>query len=118
MDVWTKLEANAYRNRDPFPSRPRKPTLAKDATPAQIRVYADQLEVYDEAIKEHLRVVAAYHARSAELEAQFRDDLEHYYGMKGHPKADLLYGKAYDRGHSGGMEEVANHYSDLVELVK
>jgi len=117
-DVWTKLESNAYQNRDTYPSRPRKPLLARDATPAQLRAYADQLENYDHMIKEHLNQVASYHARSAVLENQFRDDLESFYHMKGHDKADLLYSKAWHMGHSGGLTEVANYYSDLIELVK
>ena len=118
MDVWTKLEANAYRNRDPYPERPRKPVLSKDATPAQIRAYADALEAYDSQLVEYRALVAAWNAHSVALEGEFRRDLEITYDMVGHPKADLLYDKAYEKGHSGGMQEVANYYSDLVELVK
>ena len=45
-------------------------------------------------------------------------DLEAFYGMRGHPKAALLYGKAWEMGHHAGLQEVANYYDDLVELVK
>ena len=116
-NVWEKLEANAYRNPEPFPPAPKKPRLLATATPAEVRVYADQLEQFDHEMKTHRERVAAYHARSVALEAEFRRDLEVTFLMVGHPKADLLYGKAWQLGHAGGLLEVANAYSDLVELV-
>lgn len=116
-NVWHKLESNAYRNPEPYPDRPRKPHLAKDSTPEQVRDYADQLEAYETELKRFRNNVAAYNARSAALESQFRHDLEVCYHMVGHPKADRLYGKAWDMGHSAGLIEVAHAYSDLVELV-
>jgi hypothetical protein len=117
MTVWEKLEANAYRNPEPYPQAPRKPRLNVKATPTEVRAYADELEAYDATMKTHRECMAAYHARSAALEAEFRHDLEVEFLMVGHPKADLLYGKAYEMGHAGGMQEVANYYGDLVELV-
>ena len=60
----------------------------------------------------------AYGAETARLEALFRSDLEDEHGMKGHPKADLLFSKAWSMGHSSGYGEVANYYDDLVDLVK
>lgn len=117
MNVWEKLKANAYRNPEPYPQAPRKPLLNVKATSAQVRAYADELDTYDELMRVYRELVAAYNARSVALEAEFQHDLEVEYGMVSHPKAALLYGKAYQMGHSGGMHEVANHYSDLVELV-
>lgn len=117
MNVWEKLEANAYRNPEPYPQAPRKPRLNVKATPAEVRAYADELEAYDAAMKTHREWVAAYHARSVALEAEFRHDLEVTFDMVGHPKADLLYSKAWQMGHAAGLLEVANYYSDLVELV-
>ena len=117
MDVWIKLEDNAYRNPEALPSTPRKPLLSTKATPAEIRDFADKLEAYDEAMKVHREMRAAYYARSVALESEFQHDLEVYFDMVGHPKADLLYGKAWHMGHAGGLHEVANYYADLVELV-
>jgi hypothetical protein len=118
MTVWDKLRTNAYRNPEPVPQAPRKPRLLPDATPTQVREYADELEAYDDTMKTHREQMAAYYARSAALEAEFRRDLEVTYDMVGHVKADLLYGKAYEMGHSAGFQEVASYYSDLVELVQ
>lgn len=60
----------------------------------------------------------AYGQETARLEAQFRADLTDEYGMTGHPKADLLFSKAWQMGHSAGYGEVASYYDDLVDLVK
>lgn len=116
-DVWTKINNGAYNNYDPYPQRPRKPVLASKATPAQIRDYADQLEAYELELKSYRDLQAAYNARTAALEAEFQHDLETYYGMKGHPKADLLYSKSWEQGHSAGLSDVAAVYADLVDLV-
>lgn len=115
--VWLKLEENAYRNPSSYPTAPRKPQLSPKSSPSEVRDFAEKLETYDEEMKLHREQQAVYHARSAALEAAFRHDLEVEYHMVGNPKADLLYGKAWQMGHSGGLHEVANYYADLVELV-
>jgi hypothetical protein len=117
VDVWIKLEENAYRNPMAFPKTPLKPQLSPKSSPSEVRDFADKLEAYDEEMKLHREMQAVYHARSAALEAEFRHDLEVAHHMMGHAKADLLYGKAWQMGHSGGLHEVANYYADLVELV-
>lgn len=116
-NVWLKLEENAYRNPAAFPKAPARPVLNALATPSQVRDFALKLEAYDEEMKLYREQQAVYHARSAALEAEFRHDLEVEYHMVGHAKADLLYGKAWQMGHSGGLHEVAVYYADLVELV-
>jgi hypothetical protein len=119
MNVWDKLRAGAYHNDVEYPASPYKPKLAANPTAAQARAYADAMEWHTtvhEPKYEKLR--EAYYARAREIESEFRADLEAYYGMKGHPKADLLYSKSYERAHSGGFEEMAKAYDDYVELVK
>jgi hypothetical protein len=61
--------------------------------------------------------------RAARLEeerkvADFRDQLERSYGVEKHPKRDLLWAKAWELGHSSGLEDVEFYYADLVELIK
>jgi hypothetical protein len=47
----------------------------------------------------------------------FRKDLYEYYGVTDNPKADAVYDKAYDRGHSAGIGEVSSIFGDLVDLI-
>jgi hypothetical protein len=113
----SKIANGDYTVKITYPQSPSKPTLPIKATPAQHREYADKLEAY-EAAKAQQRVARdAYYAEQNRLEKQFREDLEEQYGMKGHPKADKLFSKAWQMGHSNGYGEVANYYDDLHELV-
>lgn len=117
-DVWNKLEANAYRNKNPYPEKPKKPYLNRDSGPDGFRAHADALEIYDNRMKIFREEVAHYNAISASLENDFRNDLEEYFGVTTNPKKDILYWKAYQHGHSSGLHEIANVYSDLVELIQ
>ena len=58
--------------------------------------------------------------RRMEHEARIahREKLERQYGVVGHKRSEKLYDLAWEYGHSGGFEEVANYYIDLVELLK
>lgn len=47
-----------------------------------------------------------------------RKELEAKNDMTDHPKADLLWSKAWEHGHSSGLEDVRCWYNDLVELIK
>jgi len=49
---------------------------------------------------------------------QHKAQLEKQFHVVGHPKADLLYAKAYDFGHASGLSEVEYFYSELIELIK
>lgn len=118
MNIWDNLAAGAYTNSDPGPSKPHKPRLRDGASPSEIRAYADSLDAYEYELQNFKQNKAAWYTRSGELEAQFQKDLEAHYEMTGHPKASLLYSKAWERGHSAGLHDVACVYADLVELVK
>jgi hypothetical protein len=53
-----------------------------------------------------------------EFIASVRNDLEQAFEVSGHPKADLLWRMAWDRGHSSGLTDVGYAYLELVKLVK
>jgi len=119
MTIWDNLANRAYENKNPYPVQPcRPPILGPAASPAEHREYADKLEAYERELVQFRLDKDAWHTRDGEFHEQFQKDLEAHYEMTGHPKAQLLYSKAYERGHSGGWHEIACVYSDLVELVK
>ena len=60
----------------------------------------------------------AYHQESNRLNVLFREDLKEEFGTQNSPKEPMLFEKAWDRGHSSGLYEVALAYSDLVELIQ
>lgn len=56
--------------------------------------------------------------REIELFNEFKQDLFEELEITDNPKRDLLFEKAWDRGHSYGFYEVYNTALDLVELIK
>ena len=88
MHVFEKLRIGIYNNKLPYPHFKNK-----------------------EAIKE-------YRAEIFSLENKFKEDLFAEYGVENNPKRELLYSKAWELGHSSGLNEVAIHFSDLVDLIQ
>lgn len=40
------------------------------------------------------------------------------HGIVGHPKLDLLFDIAWDRGHHAGENEVSAHFDQMLPLIK
>lgn len=116
-----KLKTDAYTSKLPYPSKPFKPAVfnkrASDLTSAELTSMVAVRQQYETELDAYKEGVAAWREDSSRLAAEFRADLEHQYGMVGHPKADMLYSKAYELGHSAGFSDVHHYYSDLVDLV-
>jgi hypothetical protein len=111
-------KANNASKANEYPSKPNKPRLQDTHTVEEVLAYVDNLRLYEQAMEVWTVARDAYYARSHEIAEQFRKDLEEEHSMTGHPKADKLYAKAWEDGHSAGFAEVENVYSDLIELVK
>lgn len=118
--VYDKLRRNAYRNTDPYPQSPARPipVFSGAMTAAELKGYATQLERWEQTVTSIKLEQDAWSYKNSDLESRFRNDLEEENGMVGHPKSDLLYWKAYERGHSGGVDEVYSAYMDMLELVQ
>src|SRR4051812_42279726 len=91
LGVYDKLQAEAYKNEATYPDRKDPEYKAKRE---------------------------AYNQRTAALEAEFKNDLYVEFGVVGHPKADQVFSLAWSHGHSAGYAEVANYFSEFVELIK
>jgi hypothetical protein len=57
-----------------------------------------------------------YYEEQEKLKNQFREDLIAEYHMTNHPKANKIFDKAWELGHSKGHEEVEYYFQDLTEL--
>lgn len=117
-----RITAGEFKNALPYPSRPMMPALLSkrggDLSAAEMARLPTAKAEYEAAKAAYDEAKAAYNAEDARLHTAFREALEAEYGMAGHPKADKLYSKAWEKGHSSGFGEVANEYDDLVELVR
>lgn len=120
--VYQLAAEGAYKTKLPYPARPKEPEIlgkrARDLTPAEAASIPKAQTDFDQAKKDYEAARRAYNEDNGRLDALFRVHLELEHGMTGHPKADILYSKAYDRGHSSGQSETAIVYGDLVDLVK
>ena len=110
-------EMSYYEGRDlVYPKMPRMPRLEKNATPAEVRIYADELEDYETLAAEGNRLRAEYNALMRARGHELMADLAAEYGLSA-AKTSVLYMAAYEDAHSGGYGEVINKFSDLVDLV-
>ena len=111
--VYDNIQAGKYENKLKYPSHEDAPNRARIA---ELKAEIEKLQQGD---KDWRRVaMEAYHRESGLLTLQLRGDLEAEHDMTGHPKALVLWIKAWDEGHSNGFSEVATCYADLVELAK
>ena len=60
----------------------------------------------------------AYRAEQGRLQEEFKRDLFEEHGVTDHPKAERCYALAWEKGHSAGLQEVANFFDDFVDLIK
>lgn len=51
------------------------------------------------------------------LTNQFKQDLFEEFDVQNNPKAELLFSKAWELGHSAGLYEVLGHFENLVDLI-
>lgn len=60
-----------------------------------------------------------YHNITHELYQKFEDDLAQEHAVTPRSKLHrVIYGKAWEDGHSSGLSEVANHYDELVDFAE
>lgn len=103
----------------PFPAYPA--IMSKQVgslTPDELASLPAIVEAYNAAKLAASEALDAYRIEEGRLWNEFTAALHAEHGMTDHPKASLLYAKAYEMGHSAGMSEVANYYVDLIELVR
>jgi len=121
MSVYQAVQDGEYKNKLEYPATVREPAVlrkvARDLTadeakslPAVCAQYAADKEAYVAARQ-------AYNEETAALTSKLKADLEAEHGLVGHPKADKVWAKAWEDGHSSGYGEVASIYDDLAELV-
>ena len=106
-------------NAGPLPTKPKIPPRPdrRNTSPNEYRVYADRLEHYNQESELFSGVLANYRKKVADLENQFKVDALKEVGLEGHPKANVVYSKAWDLGHAYGLSEVFIHLEGLAEIV-
>lgn len=66
----------------------------------------------------HRLALDAYHAAEQAVYDTFKNDLFADLGISDNPRRQVLFSKAWERGHSYGLQEIYNVACDLVELIE
>ena len=115
------MDFEKYKNKMTYPDSPVKPHLQKEATPPEIRAYANAVEQYNNDMIVYRLALDAYRRETGRLNDLFYSDLLVEHGMTtiaDEKIAALLYSKAYEQGHSAGNSEIASYFAELVELAQ
>ena len=110
------MDTSIYRNDMDYPSKPKKPYLARTHTSEDAELYVASLKTWEKEIEIYKEKLAKFNKRTRELEDQFKHDALDDVGLLGHPKADKIYNKAWEDGHASGLHEVYQELCDLAEL--
>lgn len=105
-----------YNGKDlTYPASPKKPLLAKDATAAQVREYADRLEVYEAEMVQYREKRDEYNTQSNLRLEELRDRVRNDYDLS-QAQFDLLWNRAWEDGHAYGLHDVIYHFEELYDL--
>lgn len=99
-----------------YPTRPKKPVLTSKPTPDDYRAYADQIEIYDAEKSEYNEKVSDYHSKVNERLDKFQQVLMVDYNLL-KPQLDVIWGYAWEEGHSAGLQEVYNYFNTYYEMI-
>lgn len=104
------------RNSGDYPILPVKPRLMPNASPAQLRAHAAELEAHENAMAVYREEWRRYHAKQALIQEAWRAKLRQQYAAIPEGVYAVLYDKAYADGHSGGYDEVRNTLANVVSF--
>jgi len=110
------MDTSIYENKMEYPARPKKPYLPREHTSEDAELYAFELKNWEKDIEEYRERIKVFNAETRRLEDQFKHDALDDVGLLNHPKADKIYSKAWEDGHSSGLYSVYQELCDLAEL--
>lgn len=100
----------------PYPDHPMMPAREDFKNHTS---YGEALDNYEnETLGSYHMALRAYKYIKDEIVSAFKKELLKKLEIEKHPKADLLYSMAYERGHSSGFLEIATIASGLAELIR
>lgn len=121
MTIYEKISKGVYSAAQNYPDRPIKPEILRrkvgELTDNELSKIAQLREEYRVAEEKYSEALAAYRQKENELLNQFRIDLLADNGMADDSQfGNEMYRLAWAEGHSGGLYEVVNYFTDLLPL--
>jgi len=119
VDVVYNIDNGAYEPKTEYPSLTSKPQIGRFPGGSKgAREYADALEAYEKIEADIKKARAKYQREKSDLQNQFKLDLEEENGIPNdHPKAEVLFGMAWEDGHDEGLINVMYKYEKYSQLL-
>lgn len=115
-EAWEYLntDGNGYSK---YPFIPEKPHLS-GSTATAFRKYADELEKYEEKMKEFKKEKQRIDNNNSLIDKTFQEYIREESGVTKLPEIlqNRLWSKAYEDGHDDGYTSVYYHLCELVQL--
>lgn len=80
--------------------------------------YKSKMDEYFKSKDTYNKELNKWKMENRRIHNEFKKDLFDELEISDNPKAEVLFSKAWEYGHSAGFEEVYNYACDLVELIK
>jgi hypothetical protein len=105
-----------YRGEDlRAPVKPVKPVLGRNPTAIDARAFADALEEYEREFRSYEEDKSYYQHQMSARHREFEDTLQKDYALDD-SEFSVIWSEAYDRGHSGGLQEVYGEFDRLFDF--
>jgi len=111
-------DVDYYAGRDiPVPARPVKPRhpARGEETADAFAQYAKDLRVYEEAMPAFMKNQTRYRATLNARLDECVEDLALENGIS-RAQADIVWHKAWEDGHSSGIQDVLYHFDELLDI--
>ena len=125
MNIIQKIESGYYKSpkypkKSDYQMSDAKITAFKNAVEQNLIVGEQKDKIQQEiwqGTSAYNEARFVYRTEANRIENEFKRDLLEEFGVSDHPKGELLFEKAWERGHSAGYMEVYGVFDDLVELI-
>lgn len=115
--IFTKEELMYFKGADlEYPKSPKKPYAPLTGSSEAHFKYATELKSYEEAEKIYKEERAEYYKVMGQRNEEMLERVRAEYPELTDKQFDIAYHKAYEDGHSSGIESVLSELEDIVDF--
>jgi hypothetical protein len=111
---WERFDSYVKAYKPELPKKPKKPVMKEPFSGETAYQFAVEVEQWEKDVESYDDRVRKYAADKKALDEWAKLALLSDVGIVSHPKVDMIWGWAWDKGHASGWYEV---YEWLVEIV-
>jgi CRISPR/Cas system CSM-associated protein Csm4 (group 5 of RAMP superfamily) len=111
--------ARLLGERETYPEKPKKPKLSDKANSKEAKQYSEDLALWEYQMEKYEEARLIVQKHNDGVEAHVENYIKKAAGLRNFNQAqqDLLWYRAWDKGHSSGYSEVYNCLCNLVEFI-